>query len=94
MGPMIAANQFDAAQQQQHFRSRGASACSDNPSQVSQFVVIAELLRDAKAAEQRFLALWALDCLFDESRFIEKIAADLGSLDAPTSSGDGGWSMN
>jgi hypothetical protein len=61
---------------------------------VSQFVVIAELLRDAKAAEKRFLALWALDCLFDETRFIEKIAADLGRLEAPTCSGDGGWSMN
>jgi hypothetical protein len=61
---------------------------------VSQFVVIAELLRDAKAAEKRFLALWALECLFDESRFIEKLSADLGSLDAPPCSGDGGWSMS
>jgi hypothetical protein len=93
MCAMIAANP-PAAAHQCDFRSRGASACSDNPSQVSQFVVIAEVLRDARAAEQRFLALWALECIFDESRFMEKIAADLGRLDAPPSSGDGGWSMN
>jgi hypothetical protein len=61
---------------------------------MSQFVVIAELLRETKAAEQRFIALWALDCLMDESRFIEKIAADLGRLEASGSSGDAGWSMN
>jgi hypothetical protein len=61
---------------------------------MSQFVTIAQLLRDTKAAEQRFIALWALECLFDESRFIEKIAADLGRLDTSASSSDGGWSMN
>jgi hypothetical protein len=57
---------------------------------VSQFVVIAERLRDAKAAEKRFLALWALECIFDESRFIEKLSVDLGRLDVPTYRGDGG----
>ncbi len=61
---------------------------------MSQFVVIADLLREAKAAEQRFIALWALECLFDESRFIEKIAADLRQLDPSASSGDAAWSMN
>ena len=38
---------------------------------------IAEVLRAVKSAEKRFIALWALDCLFDESRFIQKLSNDL-----------------
>jgi hypothetical protein len=56
--------------------------------------VIADRLREAKAAEERFIALWALECLFGESRCIEKITADLRRLEASGCSGDWDWSMN
>ena len=61
---------------------------------MSQFVAIAEQLRAVKAAEEQFIALWALDCLFDETRFIDKLAADLRRMEGDGWSGDGGWSMS
>jgi hypothetical protein len=49
---------------------------------------IAQLLRTVKSAEKRFIALWALDCLFDESRFIEKLSNDLRDPEHPCSNCD------
>ena len=49
---------------------------------------IAQLLRTVKSAEKRFIALWALDCLFDESRFIEKLSNDLRDPEQPSSNCD------
>jgi hypothetical protein len=49
---------------------------------------IAQILRTVKSAEQRFIALWALDCLFDESRFIEKLSNDLHDPGPPSSNCD------
>jgi hypothetical protein len=49
---------------------------------------IAQLLRTVKSAEKRFIALWALDCLFDESRFIEKLSNDLRDPEQPCSNCD------
>lgn len=38
----------------------------------------AERLRIVREAQQRFLALWAVDCLLEEPRAFQKVAADLG----------------
>ena len=49
---------------------------------------IADLLRAVKSAQHRFIALWALDCLFDESRFIQKLSSDLRDPEQPCSDCD------
>jgi hypothetical protein len=52
-----------------------------------------ERLRAVKRAAERFIALWALDCLLDESRVVEKLAADLHGPEQD-SSDDCAWTMN
>ena len=57
----------------------------------------ADQLRLVRQAEERFLALYALDCLLAETRFFDKLSADIQETDStapPTSSDPGGWSMS
>lgn len=61
---------------------------------MSDFLATADLLRAARDAQQRFLGLWALDCLFEDARFFEKIHRDLHRNTSDRSSEDDGRSIN
>src|SRR5207248_1084008 len=63
-------------------------------SKMTKILAATNLLRAINAAEERFIALWAVDCLFDEARVIEKLSIELGRYDASVSSGYGSWTMN
>jgi hypothetical protein len=41
----------------------------------------AERLRAVKTAQERFLAMWALECIWSQSRPYERLARDLAALD-------------
>ena len=43
----------------------------------------AERLRTIRAAQEHFLALFALDCILDQPRPYDRLASDLLSLEAP-----------
>jgi hypothetical protein len=61
---------------------------------MSDLVAAAELLRVVRTAEEDFLGRFAVDCLIDDRRVIEKLVADLWISEHSPSSGDGGWTMN
>lgn len=63
-----------------------------NP-KMTDLVTAAELLRSLRAAEDHFLGQYALDCLLDDRRVIEKFVADLHGTRTSPSSGDHGWTM-
>jgi len=57
-------------------------------------VAAAEVLRSLRVAEDDFLGRFAVDCLMEDRRVVEKIVADLRGSEHSASSGDGGWTMN
>jgi hypothetical protein len=55
-----------------------------------------ELLNIVETHEERFLGLFALDCLIEDRGVFERLTVDLGGeVDGGgSSSGTGGWSIN
>lgn len=53
-------------------------------------LVIAENLRKTRAAQRRFLAMWALECLLDRPRVRQRLGRDLQATHTRSGGSDQG----
>lgn len=50
---------------------------------MTEFINTADTLRMVKKAEQRFLALWALECMLQEKQVWRRLSADIAAAGTP-----------
>jgi hypothetical protein len=50
----------------------------------------AEQLRTIRKAQERFLAMYALECIFDQKAPYDRLAQDLAMVDGPAQDADSG----
>lgn len=62
---------------------------------MNDFAQTAQTLKAVRDAQRRFLALWALDCLLEESQFARRLLADVEAAPCGAhSSNDSGGSIH